>query len=61
MEGVFKKGHLTLIHGGGGLEEPMETLVPYRSPGTISRGKLMWLIAAKLVLLASVLWVAYGR
>ncbi len=61
MEGLIKRGHLTLIPGGGGIEEPIEAEVFRPLPGSISRSKLAWLIVAKLILLASVLYVAYGR
>lgn len=57
MERVTRKSHLTLIQGGGETAEPIETIPFYRLPETLSRGKLAWIIGAKLLLLASVLYV----
>jgi len=60
MERIIKKGHLTLIQGGGESVEPIEDVPLYRLPGSLSRGQLAWLICAKLLLLASVLYVIRG-
>jgi hypothetical protein len=61
MENQTKKSHLTLIQGGGGVADPMDDFEVPRLKGTISRSKLSWLILTKVILLASVLYVAYGR
>ena len=61
MENFTKKNHLTLIQGGGGIAETVDDYQLPQLKGAISRSKLSWLILTKIILLASVLYVAYGR
>ncbi len=60
MQNLTKR-HLTLIQGGGGIAEPADHFELPQLKGAISRTKLSWLILTKVILLASVLYVAYGR
>ncbi len=60
MENYIKKGHLTLIPGGGQGAEPIEDIPFSRLRNSLSRGQLAWILFAKLLLLASVLYVMRG-